>query len=226
MSSFYNDDEHESLKLDISGLDEEAHEEKPKKLRAKTLQQQAQLLGKPVYNRKTSKWVYPTPASGMPASGKPASGIPKNEHKPLNIQKKYFGLNNPPTEEWEQNQLGVELLEWAQTDEARNIHDFATARHINPYKLNKLCARNEYFEDCMAIARSLIGSRMTELARTREEDGSVNMKLLPLYNHEYRDMIEQAKKLAEGAPATSFVIHGMAVESSSLVPELPKKQSD
>lgn len=183
---------------------------------------------KPFYDTKRKVYVIPKPrsgiaASGMPASGIEASGIPASNSQ-ISIERKYDQLYRPPEALEEQNKLGTALLEWSKGDDARDIGIFAIKMGINPYRMKKLAETNEYFADCLQMAKYLIGSRMVDAARTREEDGNVNMKLLPLYNQDYKEMIEQQKQ-AEGAKvATLFNVVMEKIPSSNLVPELPKRE--
>jgi hypothetical protein len=226
----YDDELNSDIPSEIEEFEEDresrARPEKPARKRHKDkLYEQAIATKKPVWNKHTNKFIYPTPASLMPASGIPsggeASGIPARG-KP-----KFFGLQRAPTEEWEQNNLAKDLLDWAQTEEARDIQDFATSRNMSPYRFDRIKLKNDYFAECMEVARSLIGSRMREAARTRKEDGNVIMKLLPLYDQEYRDLLnERARQLQEAQRKSDFIIYGMTVESSPMVPELPKSKID
>lgn len=182
---------------------------------------------KPFFDTKRKVYVIPkprsgVPASGMPASGMEASGIPAVGENKLNIKKKWDNLYRPPEDVEDQNSLADRLLEWAKCEDSRNIKVFFIHQGINPYRAGKLAETNEYFASCLQMAKVLIGARMTEAAQTRKEDGNVNMKLLPMYDEEYKQLVDQQRQ-AEASKTAVINLIADGVPDSPLVPKLVKR---
>ncbi len=178
---------------------------------------------KPFYDTKRKVWVVPTPRSGMPASGMKASGIPAGNNT-IGLPRKYDHLFRPPEDTKTQNELGDELLQWAMLPESRHVGLFAIFKGINPYKFRKLAESNEHFASCLDMAEYIIGSRLIDGAQSRKEDGNVNMKLLPMYNRDYKQLIDDQKKSEAARIATQVNVITEAIPDSNLVPKLPKRE--
>jgi cytidylate kinase len=58
-----------------------------------------------------------------------------------------------------QNELGRDLVEWARVETNNIIQQFANERHISLSKLLKLAQKNEYFGECLEIAKETICAR-------------------------------------------------------------------
>jgi len=107
----------------------------------------------------------------------------------------HFKLCWPPSDEREQNRLGDQLVEWSILSESTKIEDFPLSRRMNPYRFKHIGDDNDYFKDCYEYAQYAIGSRLQEGIHTHSEtiDRELGMRLLPLYNREYREMQIQLK---------------------------------
>jgi hypothetical protein len=192
---------------------------------------------KPFYDTKRKKLVIPAPCSGndgdSPARGGPASGLPARRDPghpggvcspSLLIERKYQHLSDIPRDEEGQNTLGESLLAAVISGDCTDTGLFAISLGLNPYKFHHIADTNEYFSDCLQTARYYIGAQMIAKAQSREQDGNVNMRLLPLYNTDYRRMVEEFKA-SEASKAANAVITVIAqdIPSSPLVPLLRKK---
>lgn len=192
---------------------------------------------KPFYDTKRKKLVIPNPCSGnagdSPARGGPARGLParSNPQHPeggaspsLLIERKYQHLSDTPRDQEGQNTLGEALLAAVISGSCTDTGLFAISLGLNPYKFHHIADTNEYFSDCLQTARYYIGAQMIAKAQSREQDGNVNMKLLPLYNADYRRMVEEFKA-TEASKSSNAVITVIAqdIPSSPLVPILRKK---
>lgn len=184
---------------------------------------------KPFYDTKRKMLVIPkaangNDASGMPASGMEASGIPAAGDKALTIVRKYDHLCDIPTDAREQDKLGLHMLNEVRAGKYDDPRMVAVDLGINPYKFIHIADDNEFFRDCLDIANLFIGHQLKMRARTREEDGNVNMKLLALYDKDYRRLQEdlRQKEAARMANATTIVVE--RVPDSPLVPLLKKDE--
>lgn len=144
---------------------------------------------------------------------KRGEGIPTPEkEKPL-------FLAPIPTDPVSQNNLGSDLMEWANLPEAESIEQFPLARRMSPYKFYDIALVNTYFSDCLDAARSAIGFRREKNARTRVEDGATIMKMQPLYNKHYKDLA-MLKANAESTKVGTLiqVVEGK-IPDSDMVPK-------
>lgn len=183
---------------------------------------------KPFYDTKRKVLVIPEQRSGHQPSGRvarggEASGIPAAGERGLSIRKKWDGLAEVPRDVGIQNKLGMLLLEAVSSGEVQDTGMFAIENGLNPYKFHHMADENEYFSDCLQMARYIIGAKMVENARSRKEDGSVNMRLLGLYNLDYRKMVEEFKQ-SEASKAAATVVIMEKIPDSPLVPQLRKNE--
>jgi hypothetical protein len=186
---------------------------------------------KPFYDTKRKKLVVPrtcngNSASGIDASGIPASGIPAKGAGSLPIKRKYEHLSETPSDRAEQNKLGMYLLEEIHAGSCNDTGMFAISLGLNPYKFHHMADDNEFFRDCLEIARYCIGNQLKERARTREEDGNVNMKLLPLYDQDYKRMVEELKTKEAARVATQSIVVLERIPDSPLVPILKRSEDE
>jgi hypothetical protein len=124
-----------------------------------------------------------------------------------------------PTDEATQNNLASELLEWVKSDNAEALEQFPLERNMNPYKFYRIAEINPYFADCLEASASYLGFKMTKHARMRTQDGGVIMKLLPLYNKLYGDLVMQKSNAESTKVGTVIQVIESKVESSDMVPE-------
>jgi hypothetical protein len=186
---------------------------------------------KPFYDTKRKKLVIPATCngnqpSGLPACGLEASGIPAAGEKALTIERKWDHLSPVPVERGPQNELGMHMLDEIYSGRYSDPGLFAISLGYNPYKFKLIAESNEYFKDCLEIANYIIGQKLIEKARNREEDGNVNMKLLPRYDKEYRQMVEELKAKEGARAAAATMIYVERVPDSPLVPTLRKDKED
>lgn len=185
---------------------------------------------KPFYDTKRKKLVIPAPCngnepSGIPASGLEASGIPAAGERSLDIERKWEGLAEIPSDTHEQNKLGLYMLNEVRAGRCTDPGMFATSLGINPYKFKGIAHDNEYFRDCLDIANYIIGETGYQNALDRKNDGNVFMRKYALYNRDYRQMIEDMKMKESARVATQAVVVMERIPDSPLVPIL-RKESD
>lgn len=186
---------------------------------------------KPFYDTKRKKLVIPGPCAGnqpsdIPACGLAASGIPAAGDKALTIERRWANLSQVPSDIEEQNRLGMQLLEDIYAGRCDDPGMFAISMGLNPYQFKGISESNEYFKDCLERANYLIGQKLMQAARTREEDGRVNMQLLMRYDKEYRQMVEELKAKESARAAAATMIYVEKVPDSSLVPDLRSSKSE
>jgi hypothetical protein len=179
---------------------------------------------KPFYDTKRKKLVVPTTCNGnqpgAPASGMEASGIPAAGEKALTIERRWDNLSQVPTDTQEQNMLGLQLLNKVYLGQCDDPGLFAISLGLNPYQFKLMAETNEFFKDCLERANYLIGQQLIRAARSRQEDGRVNMALLMRYDKEYRQMMEELKAKEGARAAAATVVYVEKVPDSPLVPKL------
>lgn len=109
-----------------------------------------------------------------------------------------------PVEVDKQNQLGNDLIEWARVETNNVIQQFANERHISLQRLLKLAEKNDYFAQCLEIAKELICGRHEQKLL---EDRGYQHKMLNVLNPL---IIEAEEKKAaakqQAATETSYTI--------------------
>jgi len=145
---------------------------------------------------------------------------PKGKHglKPPVAPEKALVLCQTPTDPVEQNNLASELLLWVKTDQAEALEQFPLDRNMNPYKFYKIADINPYFADCLDAAGSYLGFKMVQHARKRTQDAGVIMKMLPLYNKLYGDLVMQKSHAESTKVGTVIQVIEAAVPNSDMVP--------
>lgn len=108
-------------------------------------------------------------------------------------------INRPPRDVKEINKLADRLVQWAQTDDALTLDDFALKEKISPYRFKRMAPEHSYFQQALEYARASVGSRLFKLGLFKKADSSLVSKTLPLYNEEYRQFIlEKQDKQTQG----------------------------
>lgn len=117
-------------------------------------------------------------------------------------------LSKPPKDEASQNKLGDALREWVKSEDVFAIEDFPISLSMSPNRFYKLAETNEYFADCLDIARKTIGSRLQRGWRERTLDKDYVLRILLLYNDEYKKITLDKMRVIEDskAQATQFNI--------------------
>jgi hypothetical protein len=154
---------------------------------------------------------YDRNASGIPASGSKSHGKPP-------------WLQKIPHDEKTQNALADEMVAWSQEETAEAIEQFPLSKKYPVSKFYAIQKDNEYFKDALETARYNIGMRRERNARKRKEDGNIIMKLHPLYNTEYRDLLMEKVKTYGESSATTIQVIETPVPGSDMVPR--RKVSD
>lgn len=81
-------------------------------------------------------------------------------------------------EEW-QNQIGNDLMDWSNTDEAMVLDTFPLSRYLSPSRFYKIAEKNPYFAQCLEYARAKLGEKM----ELKIKDNPIHIsKALPIYS--------------------------------------------
>lgn len=185
---------------------------------------------KPFYDTKRKKLVIPEPRNGnnadSPASGMEASGIPAAGEKALAIERRWDNLSRVPSDTREQDALGMQLLNEVYLERCSDPGSFAISLGFNPYQFKAMAESNEFFKDCLERANYLIGQQLIRAARSRQEDGRVNMALLMRYDKDHRQMMEEMKAKEGARAAAATMIYVERVPDSPLVPVLKRSKDE
>lgn len=95
-------------------------------------------------------------------------------------------LVKPPQEIEKQNKLVNEMLIWAQKNDSLCLEDFPISKSIAPTRFYACAQDNDYFADALDLARYTISSRLQLGLRDRTLDKNYVLRLLPIYNQEYK----------------------------------------
>lgn len=150
------------------------------------------------------------------------SKYPLDKSKRESYSSKY-NICMVPESSMDLQKLANEMLLWVyENEEALAIEDFPLSKRIAPSIYYKQANRDEYFKQALEITRYVIGSRLQKLAREDKIDPRYALKMLPLYNPEYKDFlmgkIESFQKSIGGATDRVRVVMEKFA-SSNLVPE-------
>lgn len=175
------------------------------------------------------------PKSNYPSRSKPRVPHEKSErrteYKPgdaLSIcgfqkdgvsKKKKFGLKHPPESKHKQNEMGDELVLWSQQTQSLQIEDFAILCGISPRRFFLVANYNDYFKECLDIARHNIGSKIFHGVANREIDKSLPSHVYPLYNQQYHDYLQAKEDRKAQASTQVQTVEIPAAQSSELVPD-------
>ena len=112
----------------------------------------------------------------------------------------------PPTDEQEQNELVNELIWWVQKKDSYALEDFPISKSMAPSRFYRCAEDNEYFAEALDFARYTIGSRLQKGLRNKELDKDFVLRLLPLYNREYRSLMLDKIKQSKDEPQSITVV--------------------
>jgi hypothetical protein len=113
-------------------------------------------------------------------------------------------VNLPPEDILEQNILADELIEWVQ-GAVYAIEEFPISKSMAPSRFYAITNTNEYFADALDLARYIIGCRLQKGLRDKTLDKDYVLRLLPIYNQAYKDLM--LTKLKESDAARSGKIN-------------------
>jgi hypothetical protein len=136
-----------------------------------------------------------------------------------------FYINLPPKDPLEQNKLGNEMCDWIiENYNCVTLEDFPIGKRYAPSRFYKMAEQNEYFDNCLNFARRLVGSRLVNGWKNDLFEKDFCLRLLPLYNEEYRDYInEKTLHDAKGKGLATFIINSARAEDC---PEVPERKKD
>lgn len=87
----------------------------------------------------------------------------KDRTQLLSSARKAFKRPNlMPTDAKEIDELGFQLLEWVQQEEAISLDQFFAKRMMSPSRFIRLCETHEMLANCLDVALATISSRLQE----------------------------------------------------------------
>ena len=105
------------------------------------------------------------------------------------IEHQIKGLASMPQDIEEQNQLGVELVEWSCNANNYFIEKFPIMRRINPYRFFKAKETNPFFAECVQIAHYICNLHLKEGSITGEVPANLALAYLPIQDGDFRGFI-------------------------------------
>jgi hypothetical protein len=130
--------------------------------------------------------------------------LTKSEYNPP----PFFYERLVPKSDAELENLGREMVAWAQDEDSLTLSQFCSERRP-PIILKDLYAfaqRNKVLEDAVALARQIVGTRREKGSAKFQYNWNVFRETQPLYDPEYRAWKEQAIKLTGGTIEKQIVV--------------------
>lgn len=106
-------------------------------------------------------------------------------------------LTRPPKTEEAQNILGDEMRQWVVGEETFCLEAFPISKSMSPSRFFKIAESNEYFAECLDFARNVIGIRLQDGWRLRTLDKDYVLRILLLYNTEYKKLTLDKMRVVE-----------------------------
>lgn len=145
----------------------------------------------------------------------------------IGFKKKYSSLQKLPDAESEIKALADEMVTWVnKNEEVYKLEEFPLYKMYSPYKFFNLANANPYFEEALNYANNLIGTRLQNMLVHQGVSQNYIMKMLPLYNSQYRawELERNAMREAQKAQNIVTVIPEWAVSPEVL--EKAKRRGD
>lgn len=118
------------------------------------------------------------------------------------------------------NELADLLVVWADTDEALKVSQFYTKFYMSDKVFYGYVAKCPKLADAVDIAKKKIGDRREVGAITGRFSSTIVEKTMPMYDSEYRSLIEWKSKLGvEQEQQGSRIVVLDKIPDSNLVPE-------
>lgn len=129
----------------------------------------------------------------------------KNKSSHARAHRRY--INKPPTDLEAQNALANEMIQWVARQDSFALEEFPISKRMAPSRFYQCAEDNEYFADALDFARYSISSRLQKGLRTKELEKDYVLRMLPLYNQEYKALIiDKVRQLQEQRQQKIFVI--------------------
>ncbi len=114
-------------------------------------------------------------------------------------------LQKPPTDIEEQNALADELLKWV-SNVVYELEDFPISKSMAPTRFYAIASNNEYFAEALDLARYVISSRLQKGLREKTIDKDYVMRMLPIYNQDFRSYMLAKIKQSEDAKSRNVTV--------------------
>ncbi len=115
-------------------------------------------------------------------------------------------LQKPPSDIEEQNKLANELIKWV-SDVVYELEDFPISKSMAPTRFYAIAKDNEYFAEALDLARYVISSRLQKGLREKSIDKDYVMRMLPIYNQDFRSyMLAKIKQSEEAKGNKPFTV--------------------
>lgn len=113
----------------------------------------------------------------------------------------------PPSEKKEQDELANEMLRFISDENVLTLDSFPISKSMAPKYFYKLANKNDYFDLCLDLARSILSDRLIYGWHHGRFQKDFVLRMLPLYNEEYKEMTMQKFKITEQARHQPAVIN-------------------
>ncbi len=115
----------------------------------------------------------------------------------------------PPRDRKSQDELADEMLRFVNDKNVLTLDSFPVSKSMAPTHLYKLADTNEYFALCLELARAMLSDRLIYGWHHGHFQKDFVLRMLPLYNKEYKEMTLQKFKISEEARYQPAVINVM-----------------
>lgn len=92
-----------------------------------------------------------------------------------------------PKDPVEQNKLGEEMVHWVFNTPTYVLEEFPISLHMAPSYFYRMAETNDYFANCLNLARMVIAARLQNEWRAKNIEREYALRLLPLYHEEFKE---------------------------------------
>lgn len=116
--------------------------------------------------------------------------LSKPKPKPTQTAAKKSVMGRP--REHDRDQIALDLIEWAKTDDALNLNKFCAIKGIAPPKITDWAKEDNFFREAYELCKAHIGYRREEKLKT----GEVHVKAYDLNATTYDHFLKQERRSA------------------------------
>jgi len=113
----------------------------------------------------------------------------------------------PPRDKKSQDELGNEMLRFMAHENVLTLDSFPVSKSMAPTHLYKLAEDNDYFALCLELAKTILSDRLIYGWHHGRFQKDFVLRMLPLYNKEYKEITMQKFKITEEARHQPAVIN-------------------
>ena len=100
-----------------------------------------------------------------------------------------------------------------------HFEEFPISKYMAPSRFYAMSETNEYFSDALDLTRYAISARLQKGLRDKTLDKDYVLRLLPIYNIDYKNLILAKVKQSQEARNEKTIVVIPEFPSSPLVPE-------